>query len=407
RERRATPDGTPLVEEVITKEQQIEEALEHIRKAQELKAKLEKLDRRLARHPRSERLRQERAQVFEAMLTEVSQIPFAPRQMEEIVERFKRAVDKLRQHEAEIRDIALKRVRMPRKLFLETFPAQESDEAWADQLIAAHPDAPWREALEDAAPKIKEIQRKIRRVEQELGLSADEIRDVAKEMALGEAQMRKAKREMVEANLRLVISIAKKYTNRGLSFLDLIQEGNIGLMKAVEKFEWQRGYKFSTYATWWIRQAITRSIADQARTIRVPVHMLEMINKINRVARQIAQEIGREPTLEEIAERMEMPLDKLKQMLEVADDTVSLETPVGDEEDSLLGQFIADERAEDPVKETERKMLAEAIEEAMQDLTERERKVLAMRFALLGMNSEHTLEEVGKQFGVTRERIRQ
>ena len=402
RERRATPDGTPLVEAVITKDEQIDEVLARIREVRRLQTELEEL---LQKKRRGAKVDQAIATIRRRMLDEITAIPFAPRQIEELVARFKTSVDRVRELERRVRDLAL-RARMPRRLFLETFPQRTSDERWVDDILREHADAPWAEALREVAPKIKETQRRIRRIEQEMELSVPDLKEVARELSLGEAKMRQAKREMVEANLRLVISIAKKYTNRGLSFLDLIQEGNIGLMKAVDKFEWRRGYKFSTYATWWIRQAITRSIADQARTIRIPVHMIETMHKVNRVAREIAQRIGREPTLEEIAEEMGMDKEKLEQLIESSREPVSLETPVGDEEDSELGDFVPDEKAENPAEEAARRLLAEAIEEVLDQLSEREQKVLRMRFGI-GMNTDHTLEEVGKQFGVTRERIRQ
>ena len=254
--------------------------------------------------------------------------------------------------------------------------------------------------------QIQRLQRQIANVEEATGLTIAEIKEINRRMSMGEARARRAKKEMVEANLRLVISIAKKYTNRGLQFLDLIQEGNIGLMKAVDKFEYRRGYKFSTYATWWIRQAITRSIADQARTIRIPVHMIETINKLNRVSRQMLQEMGREPTPEELGERMEMPEDKVRKVLKIAKEPISMETPIGDDEDSHLGDFIEDLTIASPVESATEEGLTEATREVLGGLTAREAKVLRMRFGI-DMNTDHTLEEVGKQFDVTRERIRQ
>jgi len=336
---------------------------------------------------------------------ELVAIPFSTKQIDALVQRFKNAVERVRKYERTIRDLALG-AKMPRKLFIESFVPNETNERWVDEILKEHSDRPWAAAFELTSSKVRENQRRLKRVESESEMEVEELKSVARKLTMGEAKARQAKREMIEANLRLVISIAKKYTNRGLGFLDLIQEGNIGLMKAVDKFEWRRGYKFSTYATWWIRQAITRSIADQARTIRIPVHMIETINKMMRVSRQIAQEIGREPTPEELAEHLEMPVEKVEQILEVAKEPVSLETPIGDDEDSQLGDFVEDENAENPLDASINEALREATLGVLENLTPREEKVLRMRFGI-GMNTDHTLEEVGKQFGVTRERIRQ
>jgi len=292
---------------------------------------------------------------------------------------------------------------MDRKEFIKSFQGSESDSRWVGR-VARKKDVGAK--INQHKDELQRLQRQIANVEEATGLTIAEIKEINRRMSMGEARARRAKKEMVEANLRLVISIAKKYTNRGLQFLDLIQEGNIGLMKAVDKFEYRRGYKFSTYATWWIRQAITRSIADQARTIRIPVHMIETINKLNRISRQMLQEMGREPTPEELGERMEMPEDKVRKVLKIAKEPISMETPIGDDEDSHLGDFIEDLTIASPVESATEEGLTEATREVLGGLTAREAKVLRMRFGI-DMNTDHTLEEVGKQFDVTRERIRQ
>ena len=293
---------------------------------------------------------------------------------------------------------------MPRRDFLAEYHGHETSIDWVDERIAARHD--YSRRLARAREDIVRAQRKIQAVTERTGLGVKQIKDINRRMSLGEAKARRAKKDMVEANLRLVISIAKKYTNRGLQFLDLIQEGNIGLMKAVDKFEYRRGYKFSTYATWWIRQAITRSIADQARTIRIPVHMIETINKLIRISRQMLQEKGREPTPEELGERMEMPEEKVRRVLKIANEPISMETPIGDDEDSHLGDFIEDATIGSPAELATGQGLKEATRNVLGGLTTREAKVLRMRFGI-DMNTDHTLEEVGKQFDVTRERIRQ
>ncbi|MEH6587149.1 MAG: RNA polymerase sigma factor RpoD [Halioglobus sp.] len=309
----------------------------------------------------------------------------------------------VRDQEREIMRIAIKVCGMPRKEFISTFQGSESDLKWVSRQARKKEYGPKLNAEKEI---LQRLQRRIQAIEQKTGLQISEIKEINRRMSMGEARARRAKKEMVEANLRLVISIAKKYTNRGLQFLDLIQEGNIGLMKAVDKFEYRRGYKFSTYATWWIRQAITRSIADQARTIRIPVHMIETINKLNRISRQMLQEMGREPTPEELGERMEMPEDKVRKVLKIAKEPISMETPIGDDEDSHLGDFIEDNTISSPVDSATGQGLQEATKEVLAGLTAREAKVLRMRFGI-DMNTDHTLEEVGKQFDVTRERIRQ
>ena len=327
-----------------------------------------------------------------------------PKHYDEIVRRPRQALEEVRRHERALMAICLREARVPRDLFRKVFVGKEINVIWLNRLIKAG--ASYSEALAERKLDIVRIQRKLKAVCVRTGLSVTEIKEINRAMSLGEAKARRAKKDMVEANLRLVISIAKKYTNRGLQFLDLIQEGNIGLMKAVDKFEYRRGYKFSTYATWWIRQAITRSIADQARTIRIPVHMIETINKLNRVSRQMVQEMGREPKPDELGERMEMVEEKVRRVLKIAKEPISMETPIGDDEDSHIGDFIEDATVGLPVDLATEDGLKQLIGNVLGGLTAREAKVLRMRFGI-GMNTDHTLEEVGKQFDVTRERIRQ
>jgi len=327
-----------------------------------------------------------------------------PRQFDPLLSHIRAVLSRLRRHEKTIMSLCIRSAKMPRKEFIASFPGNETNVKWIDPHIKAK--NAHSELLVSVKTEVLRAQKKIRLLEEETGLSVSEIKDINRQMSIGEAKSRRAKKEMVEANLRLVISIAKKYTNRGLQFLDLIQEGNIGLMKAVDKFEYRRGYKFSTYATWWIRQAITRSIADQARTIRIPVHMIETINKLNRISRQMVHEKGREPTPEELGERMEMPEDKVRRVLKIAKEPISMETPIGDDEDSHLGDFIEDATVDSPVDSSIDEGLREATKDVLGSLTAREAKVLRMRFGI-DMNTDHTLEEVGKQFDVTRERIRQ
>jgi RNA polymerase primary sigma factor len=313
-------------------------------------------------------------------------------------------MDRLRVQERLIMKHCVVGAGMPKTTFIKIFPGNETSKSWFEEQKAA--DLPHSKRMADIELDVERCIYKLNMLEEETYLNVHGIKDINRRMSIGEAKARRAKKEMVEANLRLVISIAKKYTNRGLQFLDLIQEGNIGLMKAVDKFEYRRGYKFSTYATWWIRQAITRSIADQARTIRIPVHMIETINKLNRISRQMLQEMGREPTPEELAERMIMPEDKIRKVLKIAKEPISMETPIGDDEDSHLGDFIEDGSGELPVDSATSENLKDATHEVLAGLTAREAKVLRMRFGI-DMNTDHTLEEVGKQFDVTRERIRQ
>ncbi len=331
-------------------------------------------------------------------------LKFSPRMFEDIAAIARHGLNSIREKEKFIQNQLVKNARIPRKDFLALYPDNLTKVRWVDSLMKE------KKYKKDLLEKVKQdvviAQKDILEIENKVGLSIKEIKEINRNMSMGETKMRRAKKDMVEANLRLVISIAKKYTNRGLQFLDLIQEGNIGLMKAVDKFEYRRGYKFSTYATWWIRQAITRSIADQARTIRIPVHMIETINKLNRVSRQMMQDMGREPTPEELSKELDMPEDKVRKVLKIAKEPISTETPIGDDEDSSLGDFIEDTVIESPLENATEESLHFATDDVLASLTAREAKVLRMRFGI-GMNTDHTLEEVGKQFDVTRERIRQ
>jgi len=327
-----------------------------------------------------------------------------PRMFEHLIDRLRFQVNITRDIERQIMMICVEKAGMPRKDFIKSFVDNEADPEWLQGMLKSR--AKWATGVREHGDELKRLQKKLLNIEKTQRIPITEFKDLTRNMSIGEARARRAKKEMVEANLRLVISIAKKYTNRGLQFLDLIQEGNIGLMKAVDKFEYRRGYKFSTYATWWIRQAITRSIADQARTIRIPVHMIETINKLNRISRHMLQEMGREPTPEELAVKMEMPEDKVRKVLKIAKEPISMETPIGDDEDSHLGDFIEDINILSPVDKATTTGLTDTVQKVLGGLTPREAKVLRMRFGI-DMNTDHTLEEVGKQFDVTRERIRQ
>ena len=341
---------------------------------------------------------------FETLAELFMEFKWTPQYLKKLTAIIPTGVASVREQEKLILDIFTKDAGMPRKDFIASFTEKESSSEWLDSYL--NNENKYSEALKKREKDLRKAQRLLAELEADFGVNINTLKDINRRMSIGEAKARRAKKEMIEANLRLVISIAKKYTNRGLQFLDLIQEGNIGLMKAVDKFEYRRGYKFSTYATWWIRQAITRSIADQARTIRIPVHMIETINKLNRISRQILQEMGREATPEELAERMEMPEDKVRKVLKIAKEPISMETPIGDDEDSHLGDFIEDAKVLSPVEAATIAGLRESTQNVLAGLTAREAKVLRMRFGI-NMNTDHTLEEVGKQFDVTRERIRQ
>jgi len=358
---------------------------------------LNALDKLGSKDPKTQKIRKK-------ICGELMELKLSPKMFDQLIDNLRQHVTEVRLLEKEIMFLCIKQAGMPRKDFISTFPKNETSTRWLDKHIKAKkrysaPLAKFKDEVERRQNKLKEL-------EGLFHVLINEIKEINREVSIGEAKARRAKKEMVEANLRLVISIAKKYTNRGLQFLDLIQEGNIGLMKAVDKFEYRRGYKFSTYATWWIRQAITRSIADQARTIRIPVHMIETINKLNRISRQMLQEMGREPTPEELAVRMEMPEDKVRKVLKIAKEPISMETPIGDDEDSHLGDFIEDTSVSSPIDSATTESLRETTHSVLAQLTPREAKVLRMRFGI-DMNTDHTLEEVGKQFDVTRERIRQ
>jgi RNA polymerase primary sigma factor len=342
--------------------------------------------------------------VREQISNELMTIRFTARTVERLSDSVRSLVDEVRRYERGIHDLSVDKAQMPRQHFIKIFAGTEGSKRWLTAEI--HAEQPWTDSLRRVEPSILELLSKIQAVQQKIGIPIRDLKEINKQMSTGEAKARRAKREMTEANLRLVISIAKKYTNRGLQFLDLIQEGNIGLMKAVDKFEYRRGYKFSTYATWWIRQAITRSIADQARTIRIPVHMIETINKMNRISRQILQETGQEPDPQTLAQRMEMPEEKIRKILKISKEPISMETPIGDDDDSHLGDFIEDQSTLAPSDAATFASLRDVTKEVLDTLTPREAKVLRMRFGI-EMSTDHTLEEVGKQFDVTRERIRQ
>jgi RNA polymerase primary sigma factor len=370
-------------------------------KAKELRKRYKTLCTALKKQGRADAKTQKS---LEAVSETFLEFKLVPAMFNMLVTSLRETIERIRNQERIIMNLCVDKARMPRKEFIASFPDNETNLDWIHDQIKKGKD--YSEALQEHADEILRSQKRLVHIESDSQLTIGEIKETNRKMSIGEAKARRAKKEMVEANLRLVISIAKKYTNRGLQFLDLIQEGNIGLMKAVDKFEYRRGYKFSTYATWWIRQAITRSIADQARTIRIPVHMIETINKLNRISRQMIQEMGREATPEELAERMDMPEDKIRKVLKIAKEPISMETPIGDDEDSHLGDFIEDSGVVSPIESATAEGLSEATQNMLAGLTGREAKVMRMRFGI-DMNTDHTLEEVGKQFDVTRERIRQ
>jgi len=385
-----------------------EEAVENGPDPEEAKQRIAALEAQLAVVNKALSKNKRNSKAAVAALNELGELfmpfKFTPKVYDALTEQIRKTLMQIRHQERAIMQLCVRDAKMPRADFLKHFPTNETNSEWASKLSQGK--SRYAESLANFVEDIQRHQKILTELENTSQLTVAEIKDINRRMSIGEAKARRAKKDMVEANLRLVISIAKKYTNRGLQFLDLIQEGNIGLMKAVDKFEYRRGYKFSTYATWWIRQAITRSIADQARTIRIPVHMIETINKLNRISRQMLQEMGREPTPEELGIRMELPEDRIRKVLKIAKEPISMETPIGDDEDSHLGDFIEDVSMQSPMDIATTSNLKEATQDVLSGLTEREAKVLRMRFGI-DMNTDHTLEEVGRQFDVTRERIRQ